>query len=88
MTEEEYQYRSHWVGSYLPVVLGIEVVEDLDLGIGVDVGGESGGEDLGQQFVDSGHEGTFVHVLDQTLGLGGSALAVLHGELVQGSHDR
>jgi len=83
---EDFRCRFRWVGEGLPVVLCVEVVEDFDFWVGVDVGCEVRGEDLGQQFVDSGHEGTAVHVLDEPFGLAGCSFAVLHGEFVDGCH--
>lgn len=72
------------MGGEVPVVLCIEVVEDFDFWVGVDVGCEFGGEDLGEKFVDALGKGAAVHVLKQHFGLPGTAFAVFHGDLVDG----
>ena len=77
--------------SDLPVVLGIEVVEDLDFGVGVNVGGEFGRENLGENFVDPFGKSLSSHVLEEHFGFTGGSLAVFHGDLMgskgEGDHE-
>jgi len=64
--------------------LGIEVVDDFDFRIGIDVGGECGGEDTGEKFVDSLDEWSSVDVFKKDFALTGGSLSVIHLQLGKG----